>query len=133
VIIPVYTLSSLMDEVLRRLMEGDSDGSWEPGSVRSSGIAGAPGPLMNAMGWTDPRQIVVCTTPDDGLNTFQGRLQGISLLSREEPEGGYILTVYFDSETATRLRESLSGKVGRYGTVDAESFPMTVTVAPLSM
>jgi len=92
-------------------MEGFSP-NLESGSPDSHGIAGARGPLMSASGWTDPRQVVVCTTPDDGLNTFQGRLTGILSRWSGDGVGECTLMASFDFQTFRRLNESLSGPLG---------------------
>jgi len=101
-----------------------------PGSRDSSGTAGARGRSITGSEIPDLLPTDASTTPDDGLNTFQARLQGISSRLNEGPEEGFILTVYFDSETAGRLRERLSGPVGILATDDAEFYLTTVTVEP---
>jgi len=98
---------------------------WGSGSPSSPGTAGAPGPLMTASGWTDPRQVVVCTTPEDGSNTYQGRVWDISLRSSGGPEDGFILMAYFDSETAARLLESRYGRDGALAS-DAVRYSLTI-------
>jgi len=75
-------------------------------------------------------RIDASSIPDNGLNTYQGRLQHISLLSRQDGEAVYMLTVCLDSKTDGRLKENLSGSLGNADMDDVESFPMTVTVEP---
>ena len=93
----------------------------ETGSKPLSGTAGVPGRLTHVSETLALLRSVASSTPEDGLNTFQGRLQGISSRLNAGPEEGYILTVYFDSQTSQRLRESLSGFLGNSGTVPVGS------------
>lgn len=95
------------------------------GSQPSLGIAGALGPSTLVSELLDLAQRGVSTTPDDGLNTFPGRLLTISSPWSAEREGEFILTVFFDSLTLRRLVESLYGDPGRSGMEDAE-FSLTM-------
>jgi len=98
----------------------------EHGSQPFLGIAGVHGPSIVALDpWGLP-QIGVSTTPDDGLNSFQGRLVDISSPWSAEREGEFTLMVFFDSQTHRRLVESLYGEVGSEDMGVAESCPMTV-------
>ena len=93
----------------------------ETGSQSLNGTAGAPGPSTPDLAQMAQARIDVWCTREDGSNTFQGRLQGISSRLNEGLEEGYILTVYFDYQTSRRLNERLSGLRGKYGTVAAGS------------
>lgn len=104
-----------------------SDEPSESGYPDTDGIAGAPGPLMSASGWTDPRQVVVCTTPENGLNTFQGQIQDISLLWKGDVVVECTLMVSFDSPTGSRLLEKLSIKGGKFDMGDAE-YSVTIVI-----
>ena len=100
------------------------------GSRSSNGIAGAPGPSTPALGTLGRLQIDVSSIPDGGSNTYQGQLRHISLLWRQDEAAEYMLTVCFDSKTAGRLKENLSGSLGDADMAAAASFPMTVIVEP---
>jgi len=108
----------------------DSTGLSVLGWMSSNGTAGAPGPSTPALGTLGRLRIDASSIPDNGLNTYQGRLQHISLLSRQDGEAVYMLTVCLDSKTDGRLKENLSGSLGNADMDDVESFPMTVTVEP---
>ena len=110
----------------------DCEKSWERGSPSSHGIAGAPGRLTHVSETLDPRQIDAFSTPDDGSNTFRGHLQGISSRLNEGLEVGYILTVYFDFVTASRLKENLCFNRGAFATDGIEFSRMIVTLEPRS-
>lgn len=75
---------------------------------------------LEDLGLQGLRQIGVSLTHEDGLNTYQGHASAISSRSKEGREEEFTLTACFDSETATRLRESLSGKDGKHGMEGAE-------------
>jgi len=97
-----------------------SDDPWASGSPNSSGTVGAPGPSMSDSETQDPPRSDVSSTPEDGSNTYQGRISGISLRSRGDVADGFTLTVSFDWRTGQRLVESLSGDRGIRGTDGAE-------------
>jgi len=113
---------------LARLSRAATRLSGEPsgtGSPDSNGTVGAPGPLMTASGWRDPRRVVVCTTPDVGSNAYQGRI--LAILSRWSEEEGdeYILMVSFDSQTSRRLAETLYGPRGSLD-MDGAGYSLTI-------
>jgi len=116
----------IMQEVVRRLEEGDFDGSLESGSMPSSGVAGARGRLTRVSETLARRRIGAFTTLDGGLNSFQGRVWDISLRSSGGPEDGFTLMAFFDSETAARLLASRCGKDGILAT-DAVRYSLTIT------
>jgi len=99
---------------------------WENGYRPSNGRAGAPSHLMTATERQGLPRIAASTTPDAGSNTFQGRALVTSWPSSEEPGVAFTVTVSFDSETAVRLQENLSGRVGMLATGEPESFLMTL-------
>lgn len=105
---------------------------WGIGYRSSRGIAGAHSPLMTASGWTDPRQVVVCTTPANGSNTFRGNLTAILSRWSGVALGEFTLMASFDSETYLRLDELLYGSPGRAGLGDAEYSLTIVKEGPLS-
>jgi hypothetical protein len=98
------------------------------GSTNSHGTVGAHGRLTSVSEILAQAQIDVCTTPDDGLNTYQGQALGISSPSKEERGVGFTLTVFFDSKTASRLNEDLCSPVGKNATDGTECFPMIMTL-----
>jgi len=106
--------------------ERPCDGLSESGSTDSPGTAGAPGRSTHVSDLTGPALIAVSTTPDDGLNTFQGRAWLTSWQLRGVQEGVFTLTASFDLETALRLKESLSSIPGNCVTEGTECFPMTL-------
>jgi len=95
------------------------------GSRTSSGTAGAHGRLTRVSEILDPHQNDASTTPDDGSNTFQGQAWLTSWQSREVQGGVFTLTASFDSRTATRLQESLSGPDGEIVTGEP-AFSLTI-------
>lgn len=105
--------------------------AWADGSESSSGTAGARGPSMLDSEIAGRLRTDASSTPGTGLNTFQGHLQDISLRLSAERGEGYILTVYFDYQTALRLNENLCGNLGRSDMVGAGSSVTITTEAPL--
>ena len=95
-----------------------------------SGTVGAPGLLTDVLEIVDRVLTDVSSTLGGGSSTYQGRLQGISSRLNEGSQEGYILTVFFDSRTSQRLRENLSGFLGKNGTVAAGCFVTMVTAEP---
>lgn len=93
----------------------------ETGSPDSLGIAGAHGPSMSDSDQPVPVLTGVSSIPDDGWNTFQGRLVDISSPWSAEREGEFTLTVYFDSQTHRRLVVNLYGDRGKFG-MDGAAF-----------
>lgn len=102
--------------------------SWENGYQPSNGIVGVRGPLTNDSDHPVRVRIDVSTIPEDSLKIYRGRLQAISLLSSGDLEEGFILTVFCDLKTSSRLKESLCGMDGKPGTAGTESCRMTVTL-----
>jgi len=101
------------------------------GYTRSNGTVGAPGRLTLVSEILDPLQIDVSSTPDDGLNSYQGELLDISSRLSAGGEVVYTLTVYFDSRTAARLKESRCGSLGNSDTVAVgSSVTMTLEEPP---
>jgi len=105
-------------------------GRSEIGSRHTNGTVGAPGPLMNASGWTDPHQVVVCTIPDPGLNTFQGLLRDTLSQSRGEQVGEFTLMASFDFLTYQRLAAALYGDRGSAAMDDAKC-SLTIVIEEL--
>lgn len=105
---------------------------WGYGSKSSIGPVGARGPLMTDSGETVLRQDVASITPDTGLNTYQGLVTDILWPWKGEWEDGCTVTVYFDSATACRLRESLSGSRGKLVMGDVECSLTIVIKEPRS-
>jgi len=100
----------------------DDDRRWESASPSSRGTAGAPGPLMHASVILDRLRIDASSIPDDGSNTFRGRVWDISLRSSGDSEDGFILMAYFDFATAARLLESRCGKAGTLASDDVRYY-----------
>lgn len=98
------------------------------GSDPSHGIAGARGRLTHVSEIVDQVLIDASTTPDDGLNTFQGHLVGISSPSSEVQGAEFTLMVYFCSLTRQRLKERLSGIRGKNSMDGVRSWDTIVTV-----
>ena len=92
---------------------------WGNGCPGSNGTAGAPGRLTHVMETLDPLQIDAFTTPEDGLNTYQGRITAISLPSSGDEGDEYTLTVSFDHQTSLRLRGRAFGHPGSRDTEGA--------------
>jgi len=101
-----------------------------PGLKPSLGIVGVRGPLMSDSDQLARARIDVSTTPEDGLNTFQGRLVDISSPWSAERVGEFTLTVSFDSRTHRRLLESLYGDPGLLDMDGVECLLTTPTVEP---
>jgi len=95
------------------LVELDRQRRSNNGSANSPGTAGAPGRSTHVSELTAQALTGVSITPDDGLNTFQGRLLAILSRSSEGPEVEFILTASFDSKTAGRLSGGVSGLLGK--------------------
>jgi len=85
---------------------------WGYGSPSSPGTAGAPGRLTHVSEILDRDLTDVSITPDNGLNTFQGRAWLTSWQWRAVRGGVFTLTVSLDSETALRLDENRSTAAG---------------------
>ena len=112
----------------------DRDGCYNipsgTGSQSSSGTAGARGRSTSDSDQPVRVQIDVSTTPDDGSNTYQGRLAGISLPWSGVLVDGFTLMVFFDYRTRQRLQESLSGRRGWIDMAGAECSLMIPTGEP---
>ena len=118
--------------IVRDLEEADAyfDMLLVNGSTDSSGTAGARGRLTHVSEILDLLPTDASSTPVIGSNTYQGRLTDISWRSRGAGGEEFTATVSFDYRTASRLRERVYGDRGWDGTVDLESFPMTVILEP---
>jgi len=118
------------EEVRRAWRESHRDLTYAhrsaPGLLNSRGTAGAPGRLTHVSETLDPALTDVSSTPDDGLNTFQGRVLGISSVLREEQGVVYTVMVCFDLKTASRLKESRCTEPGKAGSEGVASFHMIV-------
>jgi len=100
------------------------------GSPNSRGTAGAPGRLTHVSEILDPALTDVSTTPEDGSNTFQGRLSAILSQWSGEEEGEFTLMVSFDLETYRRLSDRASGDHGAFFMADVEYSVTIVREAP---
>lgn len=99
-----------------------------PGSTDSRGTVGARGPLTHVSEILGLHRTDVSTTRDDGLNTYQGQCRAISSRSRGARGEGFTLTVYFDSKTSSRLKESLFSRAGKVATGEIEYSSIEVTL-----
>jgi len=108
----------------------DSERHLVTGSPNSSGAVGARGRLTRVSEILDPALTDASSTPDDGLNTFQGLTWAISSPWKGPGGVGYTLTVYYDSETAGRLDECLSSLRGKSAMEGIECSPM-ITILEL--
>jgi len=104
----------------------------ETGSQSSRGIVGARGRSITGSEIPDLLPTDASITPDDGSNTCQGRLLDILSQWKEDEEGVFILTVSFDSRTASRLRERASSRAGTPATVEIVFSHMTKNGEPRS-
>jgi len=93
---------------------------WGDGSRNSHGTVGALGRLTHVSETLALAPTAASTTPEDGWNTFQGRLLDISSPLRGEREDAFTLTVCFDSRTLRRLNGRVFGHLGRLVTDGAQ-------------
>jgi len=100
------------------------------GSVNSHGTAGALGRLTDDSDQMDPRPIGAYFIPATGSRIFRGRLSGISSPLRKGQEDEFILTAYFDSETASLLNESRFSNLGKSATDGIGYYHMILSLEP---